>query len=83
MHPFPITQVVNGHKITYRQDNDGLVYHTRDLIMPDGSVWTISVEELQEMLPTEVDDTIAFYVEMCELTQCTDQELIELIGDCT
>ena len=83
MEPFPVEQVVNGHTITYRQDNEGLVYPTRDLIMQDGAVWKISAEELQDVLPTEVDDTIAFYVEMCELTHCIDQELIELIGDCT
>ena len=83
MFPFPITQVVNGHKITYLQDNEGLVYPTRDLIMPSGDVWKISAEELQDVLPTYVDDTIGFYVEMCELTDCTDKELMDLIGDCT
>ena len=83
MHPFPITQVVNSRVITYRQDNEGIVYPTRDLIMPDGQLWRISAEEYQGVLPEYVDDTIAFYVEMCELTDCTDRKLMDLIGDCT
>lgn len=83
MNPFPIVQEINGRKITFRQDNDCRVYPTRELVMPSGEAWRISVDEVEEHLPTYVDDTIAFYVELSELTDCSDDELRDLIGDCT
>ena len=75
---------INMDKITYKTVN-GWKFPVRSLLMPNGSLWVVSDEftESDDRMTDEVDDTIAFFFSSQELLHSTDDELRDIIGDCT
>ena len=73
--PFPFTQEVHGNRITFYQTAGLLVYPIREVKSSEGETWLVSLDGLQDALPNDVDETIAFYFSMEELTGSTDEQL--------
>ena len=84
MHPFPFEQVINGHTIKFYQTPEFFVYPIREVSLPDGDTWLVSLDDLQGSMPEDIDEHIVFYFSMGELTACTDEELLNDIPEaCT
>ena len=63
--------------ITIRHDSK--TYPVRELIMPDGTIWLVSIEAVEQIAPEEVDDMIGFYVPEEDFLQANDSALRAII----
>jgi hypothetical protein len=62
--------------------HSGSVYNVRELVMPDGTAWAVARETDMTALE-DVDDKIGFYFKDEVFLKASDEELMEIIGDCT